>query len=80
MDTEDRKSESEQIAQFNKLPAWFVTLTMILVFIIIAAIIYLQFIRYYLVGLSISKSDLATSALLLSPEIATGISTIFRTI
>jgi len=75
---EDNKSE--QISQFNKLPSWFVSLTMVLVFIVIAAIIYLQFIRYYLVGMSINKSDLATSALLLSPEIATGISTIFQNI
>ncbi len=79
MDTKEEK-ESAVIAQFNKLPRWFVVLTMILTFLVIAAIIYLQFIRYYLVGVSINKSDLATSALLLSPEIATGISTIIRNV
>lgn len=57
-----------------KVPTWLV-MTILSIFLAIAIVVlYLQFIRYALVGQSINNGDTTSSALLLSPELGLGIS------
>lgn len=65
--------EEEQNKKVVKVPGWFAISTLCIFFIVILIILYLTFIRYSLVSKSIDKSDVTTSALLLSPEIAAGL-------
>jgi hypothetical protein len=58
------------------LPDWAATLLIIFFIIIIGFVLYLQIVRYNLVGEAINKGDLASSALLLSPEISASVSKI----
>jgi hypothetical protein len=59
-----------------KIPGWAFLLTMTVVILLIIAALYINIFRYYLVGYSIDHNNLATSAMLLSPEIAWGLATI----
>ena len=65
--------EEEQNKKIVKIPGWMALSTLCVFFIIALFILYLTFIRYNLVSKSIDKSDVTTSALLLSPEIAAGL-------
>ena len=68
-DTEEKPIHKKEI----KVPFWCAILGVILVVLLITAILYLQYVRYSLVAKAIDLKDTTTSALLLSPEIATGI-------
>ena len=58
------------------LPNWVTVATMCVVFAIILIILYLQFVRYMLVGESLQLGNNLSTALLLSPEISMSIATL----
>lgn len=60
-----------------KLPSWLVLSLLCIFLAIIIVVLYLQFVRYALVAKSIDKGDSTTTALLLTPEITTGIARLF---
>ena len=63
----------EQKKENIKVPTWLV-MSLLSIFLAIAIVVlYLQFIRYALVGKSIDKCDTTSTALLLSPEITFGL-------
>jgi len=63
----------EQKKENIKVPTWLV-MSLLSIFLAIAIVVlYLQFIRYALVGKSIDKGDTTSTALLLSPEITYGL-------
>ncbi|ARF11484.1 hypothetical protein Klosneuvirus_1_341 [Klosneuvirus KNV1] len=63
----------EQKKENIKVPTWLV-MSLLSIFLAIAIVVlYLQFIRYALVGKSIDKGDTTSTALLLSPEITFGL-------
>ena len=60
-----------------KIPTWLV-MSLLSIFLAIAIVVlYLQFIRYTLVGKSIDKGDVTSTAILLSPEITYGLARLF---
>lgn len=69
--------EEHQNDQKNKkviqIPTWVASTILCIFFALILIILYLQLIRYKLVSKTIDAKDTITSALLLSPEIATGL-------
>lgn len=71
----DKKEENKKAT--IKVPFWCAVLTGSLVIMLIIAILYLQYVRYGLVSKAIDANDVTSSALLLSPEIATGLVRIF---
>lgn len=71
------KNDQDNKKAVVKVPLWCASLIGALVIAIIVAFLYLQFIRYSLVSQAIDLKDTTTSALLLSPEIATGLVKIF---
>ncbi|QKF94195.1 hypothetical protein QKU48_gp0737 [Fadolivirus algeromassiliense] len=60
-----------------KMPSWLVLSLLCIFLAIIIVVLYLQFVRYALVAKSIDKGDSTTTALLLTPEITTGIARLF---
>lgn len=63
----------EQKKENIKVPTWLI-MSLLSIFLAIAIVVlYLQFIRYALVGKSIDKGDATSTALLLSPEITFGL-------
>lgn len=73
---EGNKIEANKKATI-KVPFWCAVLTGSLVIMLVIAILYLQYVRYGLVSKAIDAKDVTSSALLLSPEIATGLVRIF---
>lgn len=68
--------EEQQLNQQKKVvyvPAWFASAMLLLTVFVLMIALYLQFTRYKLVSKAIDMRDTATGALLLSPEIATGL-------
>lgn len=67
----------EERKETVKLPTWLV-MTLLSIFLAIAIVVlYLQFVRYALVGKTIDKGDITSTALLLSPEITFGLARFF---
>lgn len=67
----------EQKKETIKIPTWLV-MSLLSIFLAIAIVVlYLQFVRYALVGKSIDKGDMTSTALLLSPEITYGLARFF---
>jgi len=63
----------EQQKETIKVPTWLV-MSLLSIFLAIAIVVlYLQFVRYALVGKSIDKGDVTSTAMLLSPEMAFGL-------
>lgn len=63
----------EQRKEVTKVPTWLV-MSLLSIFLAIAIVVlYLQFVRYALVGKSIDKGDISSTAMLLSPEMAFGL-------
>ena len=60
----------------QQLPRWLTIGMMCGVFAIILIILYLQFVRYMLVGQSLQLGNNTGTALLLTPEISMGIATL----
>ncbi len=70
---EETKSQPFKV---TRVPGWLLASTFAFIVVIVIVVLYIQFTRYKLVGASLLKGDTVTSALLLSPEIATGLSAI----
>lgn len=60
------------------MPSWFASAVLFVTVIILILILYLQFVRYSLVLKSLELGDTGSTALLLTPEISTGITQILR--
>ena len=60
-----------------KVPIWLFVLIIFAFFAIVCAVLYLRFIRYMLVGESITNRDITSTALLLTPEITAGLARLF---
>ena len=60
------------------MPKWAIFIGIFMFIMILAAVLYFQFERYNLIGKAISKGDTTTAALLFSPELSSGLSTLFR--
>jgi len=68
--------EQEQEQQYN-MPQ-ISTMAWVLIFVIVIGILYLTLVRYRIAGNAISAGDKSSAALMLSPELVTGISSILR--
>jgi hypothetical protein len=69
------------VTQENKdkvvvLPKWMTQGMMLLAIVLVIAVIYLQLVRYKLVGQSITAHDTSSTAMLLSPELSFGLTNI----
>ena len=58
------------------LPKWATQGMMLLAIVLVIAVIYLQLVRYKLVGQSITAHDTPSTAMLLSPELSFGLTNI----
>ena len=67
------EQEQDKNKKTIKIPGWAAVGGVCLFFIIVLIILYLTFVRYNLLAKSINHSDVTTSAMLLSPEIAFGL-------
>lgn len=74
---EKQSTQYTQPKQIVRIPVWFASLMLLLTLAVLFAALYLQFTRYRLVARAIDMRDATTSALLLSPEIATGLVKLF---
>lgn len=63
--------------QKAKTPGWVMFFAIVITLFVLAAVIYLQFFRYSLVGKSIDLGDTTSAALLLSPELAFSLAKVF---
>lgn len=73
MNTRQRMNNQRNV---QKVPGWLTIGMMCGVLVIILIILYLQFVRYMLVGQSLQLGNNTSTALLLSPEISMGIATL----
>lgn len=64
---------NEQTKESTKVPTWLIMSLLSICLAIAIVVLYLQFIRYALVGKSIDKGDITSTAMLLSPEITFGL-------
>jgi hypothetical protein len=60
-----------------KVPVWLFVVILLAFLAITFAVLYLRFIRYMLVGESITNRDITSTALLLTPEITAGLARLF---
>lgn len=70
------KNNKENDRKCFKVSGWIYSLTMIVLILSLIVIFYITVIRYYLVGYSIKKGDLASTSMLLSPELAISIASV----
>lgn len=63
--------------QVVKLPTWLFILMLCMFFVLTLVLLNLRFFRYGLVGKALDKDDLTSTALLLSPEITSGLAQLF---
>ena len=69
-------SRNNKKKQMVILPTWVTSIIMLLTVVLIAFVIYVQLVRYELVGEAIEAGDTTSTAMLMSPELSIGISTI----
>lgn len=72
----NNNTEQKKPAQVVKVPTWLFIMMICMFFILALILLNLRFFRYGLVGKSIEHSDSLAAALLMSPEIFAGLSTL----
>jgi hypothetical protein len=70
--------EEQNQTETYKIPGWAASAGLLIAVITLLVFLYITMFRYSLVGKAIDMGDTTSSALLLTPEIATGISTLLR--
>ena len=74
MDQENKSKKSNQII---RIPSWLIMSMLCVIVASLFVVLYINIIRYSLVAKSIQSGDSVTTALLLTPEITTGIARLF---
>jgi len=74
MNPSDKSKRSNQII---KIPGWLIVSILCVIVAILFVVLYINVLRYSLVAKSIQSGDSITTALLLTPEITTGIARLF---
>ena len=63
--------------QTVKIPTWLFIMMLCMFFILTLILLNLRFFRYGLIGKSLDRGDITSTALLLTPEITTGLARLF---
>lgn len=72
-----QQENKQRNPQIVKIPSWLI-LSMLCIFIaVIMVVLYINVLRYSLVAKAMESGDSTTTALLLTPEITTGIARLF---
>lgn len=67
-----------EVEQLQQLPKWIISVACCVFLAVLLVFLYINILRYFAVFKSVENRDTTSTALLLSPEIATSISSIVR--
>lgn len=70
--------EEQYQTETYKIPGWAASAGLCVAVLTLLVFLYITVFRYSLVGKAITMGDTTSSALLLTPEIASGVSTLLR--